>query len=83
MISWFPKVNLRRLTPDELGRYDPDGLAFWNVNTPEEFAEAEQRAGSSAYLLILPDNKHGAGRVADHFLAVAAKQRARQAAEPA
>ncbi len=44
VISWFSKVNLRRLTPDELGRYDPDGLAFWNVNTPEEFAEAEQRA---------------------------------------
>jgi molybdenum cofactor guanylyltransferase len=44
VISWFSKVNLRRLTPDELGRYDPDGVAFWNVNTPEEFAEAEQRA---------------------------------------
>jgi molybdopterin-guanine dinucleotide biosynthesis protein A len=46
VISWFPKVNIRRLTQDELGRYDPDGLAFWNVNTPEEFAEAEQRAGN-------------------------------------
>jgi molybdopterin-guanine dinucleotide biosynthesis protein A len=46
MVSWFPQVNIRRLTPNELGRYDPDGLAFWNVNTPEEFAEAEQRASS-------------------------------------
>jgi molybdopterin-guanine dinucleotide biosynthesis protein A len=46
MISWFPQVNIRRLTPNELARYDPDGLAFWNVNTPEEFAEAEQRASS-------------------------------------
>ena len=46
VISWFPKVNIRRLTQDELGRYDPDGLAFWNVNTPEEFVEAEQRAGN-------------------------------------
>jgi len=46
VVSWFPHVNIRRLTPDELGRYDPDGLAFWNVNTPEEFTEAERRAGS-------------------------------------
>lgn len=44
MISWFPKVRLRKLTPNELARYDPEGLVFWNVNTPEEFAEAEQRA---------------------------------------
>ncbi len=44
MIAWFPQVKIRQLTPDELRRYDPDGLAFWNVNTPEEFAEAERRA---------------------------------------
>lgn len=44
MISWFAKVRVRRLHPDELSRYDPDGLAFRNVNTPEEFAEAEQMA---------------------------------------
>jgi molybdopterin-guanine dinucleotide biosynthesis protein A len=44
MISWFPKVKVRRLTTMELTRYDPEGLAFWNVNTPEEFAEAERRA---------------------------------------
>jgi molybdopterin-guanine dinucleotide biosynthesis protein A len=45
MISWFPQVKVRRLTPDELGSYDPEGLAFWNVNTQEEFTKAEQRAG--------------------------------------
>jgi molybdopterin-guanine dinucleotide biosynthesis protein A len=45
VISWFPRVRVRRLTAAELARYDPDGLAFWNVNTPEEFALAEQRAG--------------------------------------
>ena len=44
MISWFPQVRVRRLMPDELERYDPDRLAFWNVNTPEDFAQAEQRA---------------------------------------
>jgi molybdopterin-guanine dinucleotide biosynthesis protein A len=47
VISWFPKVKLRKLTSEELGRYDPDGIAFWNVNTLEEFADAERRAGGS------------------------------------
>jgi len=44
VISWFPQVRVRRLTAAERARYDPDGRAFWNVNTPEEFAQAEQRA---------------------------------------
>ena len=46
IISWFPQVKVRKLTPDELERYDPESLAFWNVNTPEEFSKAEQRASS-------------------------------------
>jgi molybdopterin-guanine dinucleotide biosynthesis protein A len=44
LISWFPQVKVRILQPDEVKTYDPSGLAFWNLNTPEEFAEAEQRA---------------------------------------
>ena len=46
VIAWFPGVKVRIFTPDELGLYDPSGLAFWNVNTPEEFAEAERIAAS-------------------------------------
>ena len=46
VISWLPQVKVRKLTADELGRYDPQNLAFWNVNTPEEFSKAEQRARS-------------------------------------
>ena len=44
LISWFPQVKVRILQPDEIEPYDPSGLAFWNLNTPEEFVEAEQRA---------------------------------------
>ena len=44
LISWFPQVNVRVLQPDEVKFHDPSGLAFWNLNTPEEFAEAEKRA---------------------------------------
>jgi molybdopterin-guanine dinucleotide biosynthesis protein A len=42
VIAWFPQVKVRLLTPEEIQGYDPQGLAFWNVNTPEEFAEAER-----------------------------------------
>ena len=44
VIAWFPQVKVRVLTADEIKRYDPSSLAFWNVNTPEEFAEAEKIA---------------------------------------
>lgn len=44
VIAWFPEVKVRVLTPDEIKQLDSSGLAFWNVNTPEEFAEAEQIA---------------------------------------
>lgn len=44
VIAWFPHVRVRELTPDEVRSLDPNGLAFWNVNTPAEFAEAERLA---------------------------------------
>jgi len=44
LISWFPQVKVRVLQPEEVKAYDPSGLAFWNLNTPEEFTEAEARA---------------------------------------
>src|SRR5690349_22035126 len=46
VIAWFPQVKVRVLTSDEIGQYDPSGLAFWNVNTPEEFSKAETIAQS-------------------------------------
>ena len=52
-IAWFPHVKVRILTPEEIKRYDPLGLAFWNVNTPEEFAEAER------ITLSLPRGRQG------------------------
>jgi molybdopterin-guanine dinucleotide biosynthesis protein A len=44
VIAWFPRVKVRVLTAEEIKPLDPAGLAFWNVNTPEEFAKAEQIA---------------------------------------
>jgi molybdopterin-guanine dinucleotide biosynthesis protein A len=46
VIAWFPQVKVRTLTSEEIQQHDPTGLAFWNVNTPDEFAEAEKLATS-------------------------------------
>ena len=44
VIAWFPQVKVRTLSPDEAKEFDPSGLCFWNVNTPEDFAKAEELA---------------------------------------
>jgi molybdopterin-guanine dinucleotide biosynthesis protein A len=43
MISWHPNVNVRVLSPDETALLDPEGLAFANVNTLEEYKAAIRR----------------------------------------
>ncbi len=44
VISWFAHVQVRGLLRQEIATCDPAGLAFGNVNTPEELAQAEQTA---------------------------------------
>lgn len=44
VIAWFPQVKVHELSPDEVKSLDPQRLAFWNVNTPEEFDKAEKIA---------------------------------------
>ncbi|HAV78258.1 MAG TPA: molybdenum cofactor guanylyltransferase [Anaerolineae bacterium] len=44
VVAWFPQVKVHVLNEDEIKSSDPDGLAFWNVNTPDEFANAERIA---------------------------------------
>jgi len=41
VIAWFPQVKVYELSAEEVKAFDPQALAFWNVNTPEEFAKAE------------------------------------------
>jgi molybdopterin-guanine dinucleotide biosynthesis protein A len=44
--AWFPQAKIRFLSPQEIEPYDPQQLAFWNINTPEELRQAEEIAGS-------------------------------------
>ncbi|KAF0108714.1 MAG: molybdopterin-guanine dinucleotide biosynthesis protein A [Anaerolineaceae bacterium] len=55
-VAWFPQANVRILTPEETAVFDPDGIAFFNANTPEELAQAAQWAadGGPGFDVILP-----------------------------
>jgi molybdopterin-guanine dinucleotide biosynthesis protein A len=44
MISYFGDVRVREVDEAEWREAAPDGLAFFNVNTPEELAEARRLA---------------------------------------
>lgn len=43
MISFFPDVRLLTVEETDLAAYDPEGLSFFNVNTPNDLALAERR----------------------------------------
>jgi molybdenum cofactor guanylyltransferase len=44
VIAWHANANIRILLPAEYEHLDPHKLTFWNVNTPKEFQQAEQKA---------------------------------------
>ncbi len=44
--AWFDQVSIRYLDGQEIHPYDPDMLAFFNINTPEELKEAEDLAST-------------------------------------
>jgi molybdopterin-guanine dinucleotide biosynthesis protein A/molybdopterin converting factor small subunit len=39
-IFLYDKVRTRRVGEEETRRFDPDGLSFFNMNSPEDYAEA-------------------------------------------
>lgn len=53
MISWHNEAQILTLSPTVTSRFDPHGRTFMNLNTPEEFSEAEKWALKNAGL---PDN---------------------------
>jgi molybdopterin-guanine dinucleotide biosynthesis protein A len=42
--AWFAKVNIHFLPDEEMRLYDPDQLAFVNINTLDELKQAEEIA---------------------------------------
>ncbi|HMF61437.1 MAG TPA: NTP transferase domain-containing protein [Vicinamibacterales bacterium] len=43
----FEKVRTLRMDEDEIRRFDPDGSSFFNMNSPEDYAEALKRWGET------------------------------------
>jgi molybdopterin-guanine dinucleotide biosynthesis protein A len=48
--AWFTDVHIRYLEPEEILPYDPNQLAFLNINTPEEMKKAEKIARKNTAL---------------------------------
>ncbi len=46
MISWHDQADVQILSPQETRSLAPSEHTFWNLNTPEEFQEAEELAKS-------------------------------------
>ena len=46
VVGFYPDVRVREVRAAELAGFDPEGLSFRNLNTPEEFADAERRLAS-------------------------------------
>jgi molybdopterin-guanine dinucleotide biosynthesis protein A len=44
VIAWYTAANVRVMSAGEVSAHDPEYLSFVNVNSPEEFRQAEERA---------------------------------------
>lgn len=44
MISWHNEANVRVLSAEETRQHAPHPHTFWNINTPKNFLEAEEKA---------------------------------------
>jgi molybdopterin-guanine dinucleotide biosynthesis protein A len=44
IIEFYECINVRYVEPDEITRLDPQGLSFFNVNSPEDWARAQELA---------------------------------------
>lgn len=44
VIAWHSQAQITIMYPQTVSQYDQHGIAFWNVNTPEEFLQAETKA---------------------------------------
>ena len=46
MISFFPSIQTWIVEQEILDQYDPNGLSFFNVNTPDDLVQAEHTLGT-------------------------------------
>ena len=73
LISWLPQVHLRLVQPEEIGSLDPTGLAFWNLNTPEEFQQAQGQLSNALSRLLVVVERYPELRASQNFLSLQAQ----------
>lgn len=44
IVEFYSHIQIRYLEPEEIIRFDPEGLSFFNVNSPEDWARAQELA---------------------------------------
>ncbi len=42
MVAFYPQVSVMTVEEDIVARFDPEGLSFFNVNTPQDLVQAER-----------------------------------------
>jgi molybdopterin-guanine dinucleotide biosynthesis protein A len=47
IVDVLPSVRVHEIGPDEVRRFDPDGVLLMNVNRPEDLARADARAAGA------------------------------------
>jgi len=47
VVRFFPSVEIAYLDEEEIRRLDPEGLSFFNINTPDDMAKAMEILGSA------------------------------------
>lgn len=48
LVSFFPEVRVRHIEAEEIERFDPKHLSFFNINTPADLRRAEVFLGAMA-----------------------------------
>jgi molybdopterin-guanine dinucleotide biosynthesis protein A len=43
IVSFFDKVRIRKVTREEVSRFDPEFQSFRNINTPEDYYRIRER----------------------------------------
>jgi molybdopterin-guanine dinucleotide biosynthesis protein A/molybdopterin converting factor small subunit len=62
-IFLYDKVRTRKVQEDEIRRFDPEGLSFLNMNTPEDYEEALKRWEKSGHSPTCTVELFGAARL--------------------
>ena len=44
VVDIYAAVRVRYLEPEEIARFDPEGLSFFNINSPEDWERAQELA---------------------------------------